>query len=54
MKTDTRRYAKRQLSWWRREPNAHWLTGFGSDPEVQRQALELLAARAGVPRQASR
>ncbi|QUV81611.1 tRNA (adenosine(37)-N6)-dimethylallyltransferase MiaA [Chloracidobacterium sp. D] len=48
MKTDTRHYAKRQLSWWRREPEAHWLAGFGSDPEVQRQALELLRAPAPV------
>jgi len=25
----TRRYAKRQLTWFRREPGVHWLTGFG-------------------------
>ena len=36
----TRRYAKRQMTWFRREQGVHWLTGFGGDPEVQEQALE--------------
>jgi tRNA dimethylallyltransferase len=36
----TRRYAKRQMTWFRREPGVHWLTGFGNDPAVQEQALE--------------
>ena len=35
----TRRYAKRQMTWFRREQGVHWLTGFGTDPEVQGQAL---------------
>jgi tRNA dimethylallyltransferase len=35
----TRRYAKRQLTWFRREPGVHWLTGFGDDPSVQTDAL---------------
>jgi tRNA dimethylallyltransferase len=35
----TRHYAKRQLTWFRREPNVHWLTGFGDDATVQRDAL---------------
>jgi tRNA dimethylallyltransferase len=34
-----RNYAKRQLTWFRREPDVHWLEGFGDDPEVQRQAI---------------
>lgn len=34
----TRRYAKRQLTWFRREPGVHWLAGFGDDPSVQKQA----------------
>lgn len=37
----TRRYAKRQMTWFRREKDVHWLKGFGDDPEVQRAALEL-------------
>jgi tRNA dimethylallyltransferase len=35
-----RNYAKRQITWFRREPNVRWFEGFGSDPEVQRQCLE--------------
>jgi len=34
-----RNYAKRQLTWFRREPDIHWLKGFGDDPQVQRQAI---------------
>jgi tRNA dimethylallyltransferase len=29
-----RNYAKRQLTWFRREPDVHWLKGFGDDPET--------------------
>jgi tRNA dimethylallyltransferase len=35
----TRRYAKRQLTWFRKEPGVHWLRGFGDDPKVQSAAL---------------
>jgi tRNA dimethylallyltransferase len=28
---DVRNYAKRQLTWFRREPDAIWLAGFGTD-----------------------
>ena len=38
----TRRYAKRQLTWFRKEHGIHWLNGFGDDPQVQREALEWL------------
>jgi tRNA dimethylallyltransferase len=34
-----RNYAKRQLTWFRREPNVTWLKGFGDDAQVQEQAL---------------
>jgi tRNA dimethylallyltransferase len=37
-----RNYAKRQMTWFRREPDVHWLTGFGDDPEIAAAALELL------------
>jgi tRNA dimethylallyltransferase len=30
----TRRYAKRQLTWFRKEPDVHWFAGFGDDPEI--------------------
>ncbi len=34
-----RNYAKRQMTWFRREPDVHWCKGFGSDPEVQKEIL---------------
>ncbi len=34
-----RNYAKRQMTWFRREPNVTWFGGFGDDPAVQRQCL---------------
>jgi tRNA dimethylallyltransferase len=37
-----RNYAKRQLTWFRRDPSIHWLTGFGDDPALQAQALALI------------
>ncbi len=36
----TRRYAKRQMTWFRREQGVHWLTGFGGDGQMQAEALE--------------
>jgi tRNA dimethylallyltransferase len=38
-----RNYAKRQLTWFRREPDVHWLAGFGDDAKVQQRARELVA-----------
>ena len=37
----TRRYAKRQITWFRREQDVKWLTGFGDDPVIQKRALEI-------------
>ncbi|MGB7167629.1 MAG: tRNA dimethylallyltransferase, partial [Acidobacteriaceae bacterium] len=37
-----RNYAKRQLTWFRREPDVHWLPGFGDDPAIAAQAIELV------------
>lgn len=34
-----RNYAKRQMTWFRREPGVHWMAGFGFDPEVQKQCM---------------
>jgi tRNA dimethylallyltransferase len=34
-----RNYAKRQLTWFRREPNVRWLAGFGDDPGIQADAI---------------
>jgi tRNA dimethylallyltransferase len=33
-----RNYAKRQMTWFRREPEVHWLRGFGDDGQVQETA----------------
>jgi tRNA dimethylallyltransferase len=37
-----RNYAKRQLTWFRREPEVHWLCGFGDHPDVHTEAERLL------------
>ena len=37
---DVRHYAKRQLTWFRREPNVEWFEGFGDDPLVQQRVLK--------------
>ncbi len=37
---DTRRYAKRQWTWFRRDPDVHWLRGFGEEPELLKEALK--------------
>jgi tRNA dimethylallyltransferase len=39
----TRRFAKRQLTWFRPEPNVHWLQGFGDDTAIVEQASNLCA-----------
>jgi len=40
----TRRYAKRQLTWFRKEPGVQWFSGFGDDAGVQASVLEWLQA----------
>jgi len=40
--TATRQYAKRQITWFRKEQDVHWLPGFGDDPDLQRRALDLV------------
>jgi tRNA dimethylallyltransferase len=37
-----RNYAKRQMTWFRREPDVQWLHGFGSDQQVKQDALFLI------------
>jgi tRNA dimethylallyltransferase len=37
-----RNYAKRQLTWFRREPEVHWIEGFGDEAETVRQAAALV------------
>ena len=49
----TRRYAKRQLTWFRKEPGVHWFSGFGDDPEivaaVAAEIAQYLASNAPPP-----
>ncbi len=37
----TRQFAKRQITWFRKEKHVEWLTGFGDDPAIQSAALEI-------------
>lgn len=39
---ETRQYAKRQVTWFRKEQDVHWLQGFGDDPDVYAQALAIV------------
>jgi tRNA dimethylallyltransferase len=41
-----RNYAKRQLTWFRREPDVLWLKGFGDDPAIAAQAIAAIRAAA--------
>ena len=38
----TRQFAKRQLTWFRKEPSVTWLPGFGDDPEIAAATLAFL------------
>jgi tRNA dimethylallyltransferase len=40
----TRRYAKRQLTWFRKEQDVRWFSGFGDDTKIQAGVLERLQA----------
>jgi tRNA dimethylallyltransferase len=42
-KLDVRHYAKRQLTWFRREPGVEWFEGFGDDPLVQERVAARIA-----------
>jgi tRNA dimethylallyltransferase len=41
----TRRYAKRQLTWFRKEANVRWFAGFGDDAELQAEVLQWLQSQ---------
>ena len=44
-----RNYAKRQLTWFRRDASMHWLAGFGDAEAVQREALALVRVAIAEP-----
>jgi len=37
-----RNYAKRQMTWFRREPEVVWLRGFGDEPEILARSAEIV------------
>jgi tRNA dimethylallyltransferase len=39
-----RNYAKRQLTWFRREPDVQWIAGFGDDARVQQECMDAIRA----------
>jgi tRNA dimethylallyltransferase len=41
----TRRYAKRQVTWFHKESLVHWLPGFGDDPAIVAAAERLVAGQ---------
>ena len=41
-KQDVRNYAKRQMSWFRRETDITWLAGFGDDQNLQEKLWEMI------------
>jgi len=41
-KLDVRHYAKRQMTWFRREPGVEWVEGFGEDSRVQEEVARRL------------
>ncbi len=43
-KLDVRHYAKRQLTWFRREPGVAWVEGFGDDPAVQQRVAAIVSS----------
>jgi tRNA dimethylallyltransferase len=44
----TRRYAKRQLTWFRKEPHVRWFEGFGDDPDLAPRVLQYLIEEGGL------
>lgn len=40
-----RNYAKRQMTWFRREPEVRWIAGFGDEAETLRAALDIVQDR---------
>jgi tRNA A37 N6-isopentenylltransferase MiaA len=42
---ENRRYARRQLIWFRKEPNLTWFDGPGESPETIARVIDFLDAR---------
>lgn len=46
----TRRYAKRQLTWFRKEQGVRWFAGFGDDPAIAHGVVEYLTEQLHLAR----
>jgi tRNA dimethylallyltransferase len=46
---ETRQYAKRQLTWFRRDPRVRWLRGFGDEPAIVQSALDAVREFLAAP-----
>jgi tRNA dimethylallyltransferase len=46
---ENRRYARRQLIWFRKEPNLQWFDGPGESPDAQARVFDWLAERGLLP-----
>ena len=44
-----RNYAKRQMTWFRKEPEVLWLKGFGDVVQIQSKAMDLVRSAVGHP-----
>jgi tRNA dimethylallyltransferase len=44
-----RNYAKRQMTWFRREPDVHWLEGFGDEAEITQEAASIIKTNSAAP-----
>ena len=42
-----RNYAKRQMTWFRREPEVQWLQGFGDQEEIRQAAVQIIEESIG-------
>ena len=42
MQRDTRRYAKRQLTWFKRQHSVHWFDGFGNDEKIRKRVHQFV------------
>lgn len=44
-----RNYAKRQMTWFRREPGVVWLEGFGDELKIQEKAIGIIQEKITIP-----
>lgn len=44
-KLDVRHYAKRQMTWFRREPGVQWFESFGDEPDLAERVLRVLGQK---------